>query len=55
MPELEIECAECGKALEANFESRGFGPGVFLSVAPCEKCMEKADEAGWERGREEHA
>lgn len=57
MPELavdfEVYCA-CGEGLcGLTSTSPGqYGRGQFVTVEPCPKCMEKADDAGYDKGHD---
>ncbi|MEK9207289.1 MAG: hypothetical protein AAB922_02325 [Patescibacteria group bacterium] len=59
MPEIavniEVYCASCGDGICNTVEStktRNRGEPCFR-VPACEKCVEAADRAGYERGRDE--
>lgn len=51
--EFEVFCARCGAGLCNNSEtSKTSRRGMLaVTVTPCKKCDEDADEAGYDRGR----
>ncbi len=57
--EFEVFCARCGAGLCMNCtEGKTKGRGMpFISVGPCDKCMEdaeeKGDDTGYDRGYNE--
>jgi hypothetical protein len=55
MPELTLEfrvlCNECGQSLDCTEETDSYGK-PFISVDPCEKCLEEAKEESYSEGRD---
>ena len=53
--DVEVECAECGDRLEAEFEERTRDYRVIrtLRVTPCPKCLDGKYGKGMEDGKEE--
>ena len=45
--EIGVVCEKCGNKLSAEYENG------LLSVEPCEKCLNDADNEGYTRGYDE--
>lgn len=51
--EISIICQECGSPLAATLRKAGkWNQDSILDVAPCEKCMARAKDEGFEEGKE---
>ena len=46
MAEFDVKCVDCGAVLDAVFN--GYSP--VLEVTPCKKCMEVANDKGYNSG-----
>jgi hypothetical protein len=47
---VDVECAECGRPLDA------YSPRVgILTVSPCSRCMDAAEQDGYRSGRDDAA
>jgi hypothetical protein len=57
MPDIEVNielyCAGCGAGLCANGTATTRRHHPCFDIEPCQKCLEKADDSGYERGRNE--
>lgn len=52
MPDLSVDCADCGKTLEVIRATVGRGDDIRLEVSACEDCLEQAKEEGREEASE---
>ena len=42
---VQVLCKECGEPLETILENQSGHYSLRLSVVPCEKCLEKAEQS----------
>ena len=49
MAEFDVKCADCNAQLDAIFN----GYSAILEVTPCQNCLDKANNEGYESGLEE--
>jgi phage FluMu protein Com len=53
---ITIKCAECGAELTAEEAPKSwtdYGADVTVTVAPCNDCLARADQEGYDRGLDE--
>ena len=52
--EFTVKCSECGAELDADITdaSQRNGWTTTVEASPCEKCMEAAEDTGYEKGHE---
>ena len=54
MPDMTVSfscyCSKCGAGMCGNVEVSESGRGIRLDIEPCEKCIENANEEGFEGG-----
>ena len=51
MPEFELKCNYCGKVLDGDFYVIKYKP--TLEVEPCETCMDRCRDEGYDEGQKE--
>lgn len=52
--EFEVFCDSCGAGLcRQTRENNSGGRGLSISVEPCERCLTKANDSGYEKGYEQ--
>ncbi len=47
--EFEVYCS-CGMGLCQQSEGKNTRTGLIVTVQPCEECLKKAKEEGWDKG-----
>jgi hypothetical protein len=51
MSEITFVCAKCGLELDAKVVYHIYWPHHHIKVSPCDDCIDKANEDGYESGR----